>query len=129
MNTYVADTHALYWYLAEPGRLGEAVGDAFDEAARGEATICIPAIVMAELYYLNEKLGGPLDMSETFDELSSSGQFHFASFEAEDVLDFDKDAIPEMHDRIIVGVARRLDAVCLTRDSQIAAAEVVPTVW
>jgi hypothetical protein len=34
-----------------------------------------------------------------------------------------------MHDRIIVGVARRLRATCITRDSKIIASGIVPTIW
>jgi hypothetical protein len=34
-----------------------------------------------------------------------------------------------MHDRIIVGVSRRLGARCLTRDTEIVASKIVPTVW
>ena len=48
----------------------------------------------------------------------------------EDILDFETDAsVPEMHDRIIVGVARRMDAICLSLDSQIVQSNLVTTIW
>jgi hypothetical protein len=38
-------------------------------------------------------------------------------------------AIPEMHDRIIAGVARRLGAPLLTRDPLISSAGSVQAIW
>jgi PIN domain nuclease of toxin-antitoxin system len=130
MNHYVADTHTLFWYLTASPRLGTKAKLAFDEGVRGEALIYIPVIVLAELYYLNEKLGNVLDFSAEFQRLQNSGQFTFISFHPQDVLDFDTDSkVPEMHDRIIVGVARRLKAICLTRDVAIMESRLVTTLW
>lgn len=51
-------------------------------------------------------------------------------FAPSDVLDFDQDAaVPEMHDRMIIGVARRLAAACLSRDPLMAESGLVPVVW
>ncbi len=66
MNHYVADTHALFWYLTGSPRLGAQAKRAFDEGARGQAVIHIPTIVLAELYYLNEKIGRPLDFAAEY---------------------------------------------------------------
>ena len=130
MNRYVTDTHALYWYLIGSSRLGARAKEAFDEGVGGEAVIYIPVIVLAELYFLNEKVGRPLDFTFEYRQLVNSGQFVFVSLYPEDVLNFDEDtAVPEMHDRMIVGVARRLNAVCLTRDVAVIASEQVPTQW
>ncbi len=127
---YVADTHALFWYLAASPRLGDAAHAAFDAAAQGAAVIYIPAIVLAELYFLNEKYGRPLDFVQEFARLARSGQFVFVDFAAQDVLHFDMDAaVPEMHDRIVVGVARRLGVACLTCDEQIMSSGLVTVVW
>jgi predicted nucleic acid-binding protein len=57
VSDYVADTHALLWYLTDSPRLGPNASAAFDDAANGKSTIYISAIVVAELYYLNKKLG------------------------------------------------------------------------
>ncbi len=39
MNHYVADTHALFWYLTGSPRLGAQAKRVFDEGARGQAVI------------------------------------------------------------------------------------------
>lgn len=130
MNYYVTDTHGLYWYLIASPLLGANAKKAFDEGKNGNAIIYIPAIVVAELYYLNKKLGEAIDFAVEFARLENSSQFEFVSFNAEDVKDFTVDAaVPEMHDRIIVGVAHRLSAGCLTRDAKIIDSKIVKTLW
>jgi hypothetical protein len=62
--------------------------------------------------------------------LQQSGQFVMVEFAPNDVLDFDQDAaVPEMHDRMIIGVAWRLGAACLSRDPLMANSGLVSIVW
>ena len=130
MNKYVTDTHALFWYLTANPRLSAGAKSAFDEGARGEAVIYIPSIVLAELFFLNEKLGQPVDFAVEYAGLKRSAQFEFEPFAPDHVLDLASDSsVAEMHDRIIVGVARRRDASCITRDASIIASKLVAVVW
>lgn len=130
MNSYVADTHSLFWYLTNSPMLGPNASKAFDEADSGAALIYVPAIVLAELYYLNEKHGRRLDFSDEYSRISSSGQFILLPLMPEDILELEKDqAIPEMHDRMIVGAARRLGMPCLTKDADVVGSGLVPTLW
>jgi PIN domain nuclease of toxin-antitoxin system len=130
VKSYVADTHALFWYLTASPRLGTAAKKAFDESARGEARVLIPVIVLAELHFLNEKASKPLAFADEFERLRQAGQFTLLPFEPEHVADFDRDvSIPEMHDRIIVGAARRAGATLLTRDAAVTASAAVPVAW
>lgn len=57
---FVVDTHALWWYLRSPERLSAAASAVFRLAEIGSATIVVPAIVIAEFYFLSVKLGQPL---------------------------------------------------------------------
>lgn len=130
MTLYVADTHALFWYLINSPALGSDASRAFDEADNGATLIYLPAIVLAELYYLNEKQGRPLDFAAEFARLSAGSQFVLLPFMPEDTLAFDADrAVPEMHDRMIAGAARRLGASVITRDQQITASGLAPVIW
>jgi len=130
MNHYVADTHALFWYLTDSPQLGAQASAAFDEADNDQAIIYLPSIVAAELYFLNKKLNGAVDFNKEMTALFQAGQFVFVPFTASDSLDFDADSeVGEMHDRIVAGVARRMNTALLTRDVQIANSGVVATVW
>jgi hypothetical protein len=50
MSEYVADTHALFWYLTAAPQLGANALAAFGEGEQGQARIYLPSIVLAELY-------------------------------------------------------------------------------
>jgi PIN domain nuclease of toxin-antitoxin system len=126
MKDYVTDTHTLYWYFIASPKLGPSAKDIFDEARDGSAFIHISAIVLAELYFLNVKLGHPIDFGDMFNELAEGSQYVLTSLDPEDVMDFENDRkVKEMHDRIIVGLARRLNAPLLTVDKDIIASGLV----
>jgi len=104
-------------------------GDFF-AGEQGQARIHIPSIVLAELYYLNVKYGRPLDFTQEYQRLASAGQFRFVDFRAADVVRFDAlVAIPEMHDRIIAGVAYAMNVPLLTRDPAIIDSKLVQVIW
>ena len=130
MNEYVTDTHTLLWYLLASPLLSAKAKSIFDKAASGSALIYIPSIVFAELYFLNIKQKLVINFDAEFQNIKQSGQFILIPFEADDVLDFDRDfAVKEMHDRMIVGAARRLNAPLLTRDQNITASGLVNVIW
>jgi len=130
MNRYVIDTHALFWYLTQSPRLSSTAKAVFEQGIAQTAILVIPVIVLAELYYLNEKAGRPLDFAKEYARIENSSQFEILSLHAQDIVDFTKDsAIVEMHDRMITGVARRLNAACVSRDRNIAASTQIRVIW
>ncbi len=127
---FVADTHALWWYLRSPERLSPAASAVFRLAETSEATIVVPAITVAELYFLSVKLGEPLAPSDLLEvlndvdgiELSDLGR---AQLEKLDLFP----EIPEMHDRLLAAESAALDAPVVTRDETLRASLQVQTVW
>lgn len=127
---YVVDTNALIWYLKEDGKLGAQAAAAFAAAERGETWLVVSVIVVAELFYADKKHGLFQDFQQTYLALKTKPYFRIVPFVLDDVLDFDQDSnVPEMHDRIITGLARRIGAPLLTADPLIVAAGLVETVW
>ena len=126
----MVDTHALWWYLFSSERLSTDAAAVFLRAATGEATIIIPAIVVAEFYYLSIKLRDPVAPSELMDmvrtargmELSDLGM---AQLEKLDMLQ----EIPEMHDRLIAAEALTLDSPVITRDRAFSDSPQIQSVW
>ena len=127
---FVVDTHALWWYLRSPDRLTAAASAVFRLAETGNATIVVPAITVAEFYYLSVKLGHPVAPATLLDiltgvsgvELSDLGRAQL------EILDLFPE-IPEMHDRLIAAEAFALDAPVVTKDGALAALAQVETVW
>lgn len=127
---YVVDTNALIWYLTADKKLSRRAAEIFTAAESGAARLLVSAITIAELYYANQKWEWFDDFNQVYQDLQSKPYFQLVAFTADDVLQFALDSsIPEMHDRIIAGLAQRLEAPLLTSDSLIAEANAVRIVW
>jgi PIN domain nuclease of toxin-antitoxin system len=100
--------------------LSKQVESIFEAARRGEAQLVVSAISVAEMYFSDKKFEHFTEFAAVYNALKARPEFEFLPFDPDDVLDFDQDAaVPEMHDRIITGLARRLGVPVLTNDSQI----------
>jgi predicted nucleic acid-binding protein len=127
---HVVDTNALIWHLSDDRKLGKQARAIFAAAERGETRLVVSAPVVAELYYADKKFGLFADFDAVFQRLRLAPHFRFASFEAEHVLGFNQDRlVPEMHDRIIAGLARLLGTPLIASDPKIIEAGVVAVIW
>jgi len=127
---YVVDTNALIWYLTGNSRLSSHAHTIFKAAERGETRLIISAVVIAELYYANQKNNFFADFATAFQQMKTKPYFRFVPLTADAILHFKRDsAVPEMHDRIIAGLARRLNAPLITSDGQITASGIVQIAW
>ena len=127
---FVADTHALWWYFRSPERLSVAASAVFRLAETGNATVVVPAIVVAEFYYLSVKLGRPLGASALLEALDSVDGIELSDLGRAQLERLDRfPEIPEMHDRLIAAEADALGAAVVTRDEALATSEGVATIW
>jgi PIN domain nuclease of toxin-antitoxin system len=127
---YVVDTMALIWYLKQAKKLSAEASAIFEAAEQVETQLIVGAIGLAELYYADKKWGLFKDFGKVYADLRARSYFSFVDFLPDDVLDFDRDsAVPEMHDRIIAGLARRLNIPVLTSDPSIVQANIVKVAW
>lgn len=55
MNSIVADTHSLLWFVNNTGDLSNLADSAFEMAEQSGGLIFVPSIVLVELRYLVEK--------------------------------------------------------------------------
>lgn len=127
---HVVDTHALAWYLTANSKLGSDAANVFRAADDGETRLVISAIVLAELFFVDQKWEYFDDFTETYRDITTHPAMRVEPVNPKDILDFERDkVIPEMHDRIIVGLARRLRAPLVTKDKPIRDAGLVTVVW
>lgn len=124
---YVADTHALIWYLL--GTLPGRVDEIFRQAETGETIVYIPTIVLAECFHLVKHGKIALDFDELLARIEESDNFIVVSFDFGIVKLLPLINAPELHDRIIVATARLLGAVLITKDKEIVESEDVRVVW
>ncbi len=134
MNGFVADTHAVIWYLSGSKRLSPKVRAIFQKAQTGYAHIAIPSIVLVETIFLvqRERLDEAvvktlLALTENPDDGIYIYPLNKAVIQA--LSHFGPAAIPELADRIIAATAIQLDLPLLTTDASIQASRLVKTIW
>ena len=127
---FVIDTHALWWYLNSSNRLSTAAATAFRLADTGNAILIVPAIVVAEYYFLSVKVGEPVAPSELMDSLVEVRGVELSELGREQLEFLDRlPEIPEMHDRLIAAEALIRGAPLVTRDAILTASPQIETVW
>ena len=134
MTEYVADAHAIAWYLFAGQRLGKLALEVFDEAEAGNAKIFIPAVALAEVIMVIEKNrlpGASMQQLEIdFALIQQSANFELLPLLPENVMaSRTLKVIPDIFDPLIVSEALRLGLPLITRDSVIRASGVIKAVW
>jgi PIN domain nuclease of toxin-antitoxin system len=127
---FVVDTHALWWYLRSPERLSAAASAVFRLAEIGSATIVVPAIVIAEFYFLSVKLGQPLVPDKLLSALAEVDGIELSPLGRAQLARLDQfPEIPEMHDKLIAAESAALNAPVITRDGALIESSQVESVW
>lgn len=127
---YVLDTHALYWYWADPGQLGQGAEAAFGELERRQALGLVPFIVVAELHYLTGKQRRMLSVEEILRLVDRSSSLRLEALTRRHLLAFGQlSEIPEMHDRFIGAVALVHNAPVISRDSVLRDRSRIEVIW
>lgn len=127
---YVVDTHALFWYRSDPGRLSPAADAVFRLADSGGAVIIVPAIVVAELYYLTQKLGRTMSTSAIISEIHHSREFAFSPLGQDQLEALERvEGVSEMHDRLIAAEALVHHAPIVSKDQVLRENPMVDVIW
>ncbi len=134
MERYLADTHAIVWYLEDRPQLGKRAGAAMDKMRIGDAVIYLSLMSLLEIDYLVRKRRIDPKIPEI---LQSATQRHHAALQILDIdavvyaafLKTDPHKIPDLPDRVIVATARAHRLPLLTKDRRITAYPSLATLW
>jgi PIN domain nuclease of toxin-antitoxin system len=126
---YVTDTHSLVWYFSKDNRLSKKALSAFN-ATIESGQVIVPAVVRAEILFIARKGRVTLTFAETLEKITGLDNFQIAPLDVNILTKAAELNIDlEMHDLLIVATARHYGATLITRDEQVQAASVVPTIW
>ena len=131
-ESYVLDTHALIWYLEGDRRLGRSARSALRDTAN---PIFLPVIALAEAVWLIERgRTGIPSVASLLSDVTLDARIIIVPLTRIIVeITTSLTTIDEMHDRQIVATALHLTDTqpvrLLTRDENITASRLVPTLW
>lgn len=127
---FVTDTHSFLWYLSQDPRLGRKAELKFDLAEKGEATIVVPTIVLAESLYILEKKKYALRFGDIVERLEMGWNFMAVPLDLKIIKKVDSlKKLDDLHDRIIVASCLLLGGELITKDEKIKKSRYVKVVW
>lgn len=128
MVKYCLDTHALVWYFRGQKTLSIKAKDALDQIFSGNDICFIPTMVILEAFYVSLK-HKDFKFPRFFEALKRENII---------IVPFDKDiliqsfSLParlDIHDRIIVAVAKETESILMTKDRVISSFSEIETLW
>lgn len=130
MDTYVADTHSLIWFITENHTLSKRASQILEEAEKAEVEVLIPTIVLAEITYIAQKKRVKITVNEVLERIQEGDGFIVVPFDFpifQIVLKLPEDW--EIHDRIIAATARYYRSQLITKDKSLRKSGKIETVW
>jgi PIN domain nuclease of toxin-antitoxin system len=129
MTQYVTDTMAIVLYLSKR-RFSLSAKQLFQSADVGLCEIIVPSVVLFEIGYLFEKNRIDVSLADLRERFSTYPTYREQPLTL-DIIDstFGITDIPELHDRLIAGTARFLNAPLITNDPTIRASSFLITTW
>jgi len=129
LSTYQTP-NPFVWYLVDDARLGSRARIAYDRADSGEATIIIPAIVLAESLYLAEKGRIKARSEQIFGTMDNALNYRIYPLDLTIIQKgWELKRLTEIRDRTIVATAKHLNFELITRDGGIRDSGYVQTLW
>jgi len=124
---FVADTHALVWYLTGDERLGDTAEQLLRQADSGEVSVVIPTIVMAEAMFISERTGASFEA--LLDKIESGSNYEVYPLNIKVVKQMNgMDEDYSIHDKAIAATSEILEATTITNDKEIRKAD-TETAW
>ncbi|HST20183.1 MAG TPA: PIN domain-containing protein [Blastocatellia bacterium] len=129
---YIADTHAVLWYLTADARLGVGARAVLQNPAN---QIIVPAITVAESLYIIEHGKSSATSNQLWQLVLFSSNVAFYPLDISVLKQSEAlTIIPEMHDRQIVATAVCLqdsntESIVITKDGNITNSGLIKTVW
>ena len=132
LATYVVDTHALLFYLADSPKLGKQVDAVLSSP---DNSLILPAIALAEALWITATRELGVTPTEVLMAIDADPRFTIYDLTREVVQTaHGLEKVSEMHDRQIVATtllasSKTEKAVLLTRDANIISSGEVSTLW
>jgi predicted nucleic acid-binding protein len=129
-DRYAIDTVAFIYYLA--GLLPGKAETIFQSAEKGDAKLILSSISIGEAIYVfkkQKKSRASEEISKMLENLGKCAYIEVKDLEMQDWKNLAASTVPELHDRMVVAIARKYKVPLITNDSEIIKSGEVRTIW
>ena len=127
---FVTDTHALLWWFIDSHKISPEASDIFKKCEKGEYTIFIPSIVVAEALSIFDKKRISFNFKRLLKQINESDNFVLIALDYPILLKMvELKDITELHDKIIVATAKNLGLPIITKDKLLQSLSYIKTIW
>ena len=124
---FVADTHSLIWYLTEDDELSDSARQIFRQADKGQVTVVIPTIVLAEAMFISDKSGASFSkLTEKLEKGTNYEVYPLNMKVIHEMREIENDY--SIHDKAIIATSELLEATTITKDKKIREGN-TETIW
>ena len=129
-DRYAIDTVAFIYYLVEI--LPAIAEKIFQSAEKGDLKLILPSISIGEAIYVfkkQKKSRASEKISKMLENLGKCAYIEVKDLELQDWKNLAVSNLPELHDRMVVAIARKYKVPLITNDSEITKSGEVKTLW
>jgi predicted nucleic acid-binding protein len=129
-DRYAIDTVAFIYYLA--GLLPGKAETIFQSAEKGDAKLILSSISIGEAIYVfkkQKKSTAGEEISKMLENLGKCAYIEVKDLEMQDWKNLAASTVPELHDRMVVAIARKYKVPLITNDNEIIKSGEVKTIW
>jgi predicted nucleic acid-binding protein len=129
-DRYAIDTVAFIYYLS--GLLPGKAEKIFLSAEKGDAKLILSSISIGEAIYVFKKQKKSTtgeEISKMLENLGKCAYIEVKDLEMQDWKNLATSTVPELHDRMVVAIARKYKVPLITNDGEIIKSGEVRTIW
>jgi predicted nucleic acid-binding protein len=129
-DRYAIDTVAFIYYLA--GLLPGKSEKIFKSAEKGDSKLILTSISIGEAIYVfkkQKKSRAGEELTKMLENLGKCAYIEVKDLEMQDWKNFAASSVPELHDRMVVAIAKKYKVPLITNDSEIIKSGEVKTIW
>ena len=126
---YIADTVAIIRYVSQFNNIGKRALSILDEAENGNTKILLSVITLLEIMHLADKGRINFKLQDLLERIDNNEHYKIIYINREILLEAENIKSLEIHDRLIVATAKRLNLPLLTCDEKIKSANLIKVIW
>jgi PIN domain nuclease of toxin-antitoxin system len=126
---YLLDTVAITRHFSGHGKVGTKAVRIMQQAEAGRHKLFVSVVSLFEVLYLSEGGRIKISLSDIVDCLNSNSCYSIVDLSLEVIIASETISFYEIHDRLILGTARHLNAPIISSDEKFDGISGIKRIW